>query len=85
MRVHSLPGIGAFEARARIRQLLQRVQEGERFVMTRHGRPAAELVVFQSRDSSIARTVIETIERSRQMHGLDGVPVRHLIQGSRNC
>ena len=43
--------IGAFDAKTRLPQLLQRVEEGERFVITRYGRPVAELVPFRLRDS----------------------------------
>ena len=80
-----MPGIGALETRTRFPLLLQRVQEDERSVMTRHGRPVAELVVFRSRDSRRVRTMIGTIEGFRQSHSLDGGPIRHLIQACRNC
>ncbi len=36
--------IGAYEAKTHFPKLLARVQKGERFVITRHGRPVAELV-----------------------------------------
>ena len=36
--------IGAFEAKTHLPRLLKRVQAGERFVITRHNRPVAELI-----------------------------------------
>jgi prevent-host-death family protein len=36
--------IGAFEAKNRLAALLDRVQEGEEIVITRHGKPVARLV-----------------------------------------
>ncbi len=38
--------IGAFEAKTQLPRLLRRVQAGERFIITRHGRPVAELVPY---------------------------------------
>lgn len=35
--------IGAFEAKTHLSHLLERVAQGERFVITRHGKPVAEL------------------------------------------
>jgi prevent-host-death family protein len=35
--------IGAFEAKNKLSELLDRVERGERIVITRHGKPVAEL------------------------------------------
>ena len=42
--------VGAFEAKTNLPRLLKRVQAGERFVITRHNRPVAELIPFRERD-----------------------------------
>ena len=47
--------IGAFEAKTHLPQLLRRVQAGERFIITKHNRPVAELIPFQPRDSDKVR------------------------------
>ena len=36
--------VGAFEAKTRLSQLLDRVRKGEKVVITKHGVPVAELV-----------------------------------------
>jgi prevent-host-death family protein len=36
--------IGAFEAKTKLSELLDRVERGEEIVITRHGKPAARLV-----------------------------------------
>ena len=38
--------IGAYQAKTHLPRLLERVQQGERFVITKHGHPIAELVPF---------------------------------------
>jgi prevent-host-death family protein len=39
-----LTEIGAFEARDKLSWLLDRVEQGEEIVITRHGRPVARLI-----------------------------------------
>jgi prevent-host-death family protein len=39
-----VPEIGAFEAKNTLGTLLDRVQQGEEIVITRHGRPVARLI-----------------------------------------
>ncbi len=36
--------VGAFEAKTRLSELLQRVEAGEQVIITKHGRPVARLV-----------------------------------------
>jgi prevent-host-death family protein len=46
--------IGAYEAKTHLPKLLERVQKGERFVITKHGRPVAELRPLRARGLSAA-------------------------------
>lgn len=39
----ALPTIGAYDAKARLSELLDRVEKGEQIVITRHGKPIARL------------------------------------------
>jgi prevent-host-death family protein len=54
--------IGAFEAKNRLSALLDRVQEGEEIVITRHGKPVARLVPNTvGADQAQARAAAERI------------------------
>jgi prevent-host-death family protein len=44
--------VGAYEAKTHLPKLLERVEKGERIVITRHGRPVAELVPVARRDTA---------------------------------
>ena len=44
MKNNLLNSIGAFEAKAHLSQLLERVAQGEEFVITRHNHPVARLI-----------------------------------------
>ncbi|WP_423926021.1 type II toxin-antitoxin system Phd/YefM family antitoxin [Candidatus Palauibacter sp.] len=67
-----MPHIGAFEAKTHLPRLLRRVQTGERFVITRHGRPVAELIPFRTTDPDKARAAIDDLKAFQETHSLGG-------------
>lgn len=78
-----MPEVGAFEAKTHLPKLLERVQRGERFVITKHGHPVAELVPFRKRDPDKIRAAIEALKAFQETHSLDGLSVRGLIEAGR--
>lgn len=54
--------IGAFEAKTHLSNLLDRVEYGERFTITRHGKPVALLTPVGARDPEKARLTIERLK-----------------------
>ena len=75
--------IGVFEAKTHLPKLLQRVQSGERFIITRHNRPVAELIPYRPRDPEKIREAIAAMKAFQQEHSLDGLSVRELIDEGR--
>ena len=75
--------IGAFEAKTNLPRLLKRVQAGERFVITRHNHPVAELIPFRERDSGRIRDAIDDLKAFRKTHDLGGISVRQMIEEGR--
>ena len=78
-----MPEVGAIEARTHLPRLLERVQAGERFVITRHGRPVAELIPFRTPDAGKVRTAIDDLKAFQKTHDLGGLPVRQMIEEGR--
>lgn len=78
-----MPHIGAFEAKTNLSRLLRRVEAGERFVITRHGRPVAELISFRPDDSRKVQAAIDDLRAFRKTHRLDGLSVREMIDEGR--
>jgi len=78
-----MPEVGVFEAKTHLPRLLKRVQAGERFVITRHERPVAELIPYRSADRDQVRTAIENLRQFRESHSLGGVSIRELIEEGR--
>ena len=78
-----MPEIGVFEAKTHLPRLLQRVQAGERFVITKHSRPVAELIPFQPPDTDKVRSAIAGLKAFQASHSLEGLSVRQLMEERR--
>jgi prevent-host-death family protein len=61
-----MPEIGACEAQTHFSKLLERVQKGERFVITRRGRPVAQLTPVADRDAKRIRLAIGELRSVRK-------------------
>jgi prevent-host-death family protein len=71
--------IGAFEAKNKLGMLLDRVEQGEEIIITRHGKPVALLVSTASRiDKLQARAALERIRRraGKLKQGFDWAALR---------
>jgi prevent-host-death family protein len=51
--------VSAYDAKTHLSRLLERAERGERFVITRHGRPVAQLVPFVEGDAETVRQLVE--------------------------
>jgi len=75
--------IGAYEAKTHLPKLLERVEKGECFVITRHGRAVAELVPVGRRDSEAIRRAVEDLKAFQKAHSLGGLSVRKMVKEGR--
>jgi prevent-host-death family protein len=58
--------IGVYEAKARFSELLDKVEQGETVVVTRHGRPIARLVADEAaRRAKVRETIEQMLERRK--------------------
>ena len=78
-----MPRIGASEAKAHLPQLLRRVRAGERFIITKHNRPVAELIPFPPHDSAKVRAAIVRLKAFQETHSLEGLSVRQMTEEGR--
>ena len=75
-----MPEVGAYEAKTHLPKLLERVQKGERFTITKHGRPVAELVPITRTDPSAVRQTIKSIRSFRENLGKRGVHMQGFLK-----
>jgi prevent-host-death family protein len=61
-----MTGIGAYEAKTHLSELLERVAKGERFVITKHGRPVAALVPVDRPDTDAVRRSVDAVRAFRR-------------------
>jgi prevent-host-death family protein len=50
--------VGAYDAKTRLSELLDRVERGEQIIITRHGKPVARLVPEGGHDKAAARAAV---------------------------
>lgn len=72
--------IGAYEAKTHLPKLLERVEKGERFVITRHGRPVAELTPIANRDAAGIRQAIAELRNVRKTLVRRGVRLKDVLR-----
>ena len=75
--------VGAFEAKTHLPKLLEQVQKGKSFVITKHGRPVAELIPFRKRDPDKIRAAVDSLEAFQKNHSLGGLSIREMIDEGR--
>ena len=75
--------VGAFEAKTHLLRLLKLVSQGERFVITRHKQPVAELIPFRPRDTARIRAAIDGLKEFQKTHSLGGLSIRQMIEEGR--
>ncbi len=62
--------IGAFDAKAKLSQLLQEVKHGRRYTITLRGEPVADLVPSESAAFPDVHTAIENMRSIRKVKGI---------------
>jgi len=65
--------MGAFEAKTHFSSLLEQVERGEEFTITRHGHPVAKLVSVKSQGHKQVHQAILRIKALAQTQTLDGL------------
>lgn len=75
-----MPEIGAYDAKTHLPKLLERVQRGERFVITKHGRPVAELGPVAAVDPNAVHDTLARIRKGREAMAKRGVRLSQLLQ-----
>jgi len=76
--------IGAYEAKTHLPKLLEQVEKGERFIITRHGRAVAELAPVGQRSESDVRRAIKDLHSLRDELARRGVRMTDLLREAEN-
>lgn len=71
--------VSAYDAKTHLSKLLERTAHGERFVITRHGRPIAQLIPFEGGDVASVHQAVETVASIRARLGRKGVTLAGIL------
>jgi len=76
--------VGAYDARSRFAELLDRVERGDEITITKRGTPVARLVPFvKLATAEDRRTAIAAMRRLAASNRLDGLRVKDLVAEGR--
>jgi prevent-host-death family protein len=78
-----MESVGAYEAKTHLPKLLERVAEGHRITITKHGVPVAVLEPYDSEKNVDVRDVIQSLREFREGNHLEGLTIRELIDEGR--
>ena len=67
--------VGAYDAKTRLSELLDRVERGEQIVITRHGKPVARLVPEGGLDQAAALAAVDRITARRKELAAQGARI----------
>ena len=81
-----MTAIGVYDAKTQLQKLLDRVSRGERFLITKHGRPVAELVPAAVEAAVDVKEIIQQMQEWQETEGPTlgpGLTVRELREEGR--
>ena len=76
--------VGAYEAKTHLPKLLERVAEGYRITITKHGVPVAILQPYDPEKNVDVKEVIAQLRDFRGNNTLDGLSIREMIEEGRH-
>lgn len=84
MSIESAQSVGAYDAKTHFSELLEKVESGEEFTITKHGTPVAKLVpIKKTLTTAERRKVIEAWINRPNKPTLGGLKIRDLINEGR--
>ena len=75
--------VGAFEAKTKLAELLERVRHGESFTITKHEQPVARLVGCDQEIRERREAATKALKSLRERYSLGGLDVRQLREDGR--
>jgi prevent-host-death family protein len=75
--------IGAFDAKAKLSEILRKVEQGERFTITVRGRAVADVVPSQHEQQRRKEEAIDRLINFPRVKGVDGDTVLAMIREGR--
>ena len=78
-----MESVGAYEAKTHLPKLLERVAQGHRITITKHGVPVSVLEPYDSEKNVDVREVIQSLREFRAGNQLGDLTIREMIDEGR--
>ena len=78
-----MPTVGAYQAKTKFSELVERVQKGERITITRYGKPVAVLIPVEPAPSSPVGEIIQEIKSLRKQNSLGDLDLKSMMKEGR--
>lgn len=75
--------IGAFDAKTRLSEILRKVEQGERFTITRRGRAVADVVPSQNRDKERLAEAVRQLRAMPKITEVSAETIKEWIEDGR--
>ncbi|MDT3678955.1 MAG: type II toxin-antitoxin system prevent-host-death family antitoxin [Burkholderiaceae bacterium] len=72
--------VSAYDAKTHLPSLLERTARGERFVITRHGKPVAQLIPFEQGDEALVAQTVDRVHKIRSRLARQGVTLSSVLK-----
>lgn len=72
--------VSAYDAKTNLSKLLKRTAQGQRFVITKHGKPVAQLIPFIEGDKAAMRLTIDKVASIRAGLASQGVTLTGILE-----
>jgi prevent-host-death family protein len=60
--------IGAFEAKTRFSQIIDKAEQGEDFIITKRGRAVAKIIPFEKKPEMTFKEAVEQLKQMRKLY-----------------
>ena len=64
----SIVQIGAFDAKTHFSQILEKVENGDDFIVTRRGKPVAKIIPYEEKKQMTRKEVFEELREMRNFY-----------------
>jgi prevent-host-death family protein len=71
--------VSAYDAKTHLPNLIARAEKGERFVITRHGRPVAQIGPIEEFDATAMQNALKAVSTLRKRLHAKGVTLSHVL------
>ena len=72
--------VSAYDAKTNLSRLLEGAARGQRFVITRHGKPIAQLIPFDEAEESAVRAALDKVHALRAQLEREGVTLTSVLE-----